>query len=49
MGRIPTRPDVPTNPPGIFDQFQSHKTETASLDPAANERWQKLFNELFKP
>jgi iron(III) transport system substrate-binding protein len=47
-GRIPTRGDVETNPPGIIAQFQAKKTERAALSPAENEAWQKRFNTLFK-
>jgi iron(III) transport system substrate-binding protein len=47
-GRIPTRGDVQTNPPGIFEIFQSKKTVRAALTPAENEQWQKRFNALFK-
>ncbi|HXQ52508.1 MAG TPA: ABC transporter substrate-binding protein [Stellaceae bacterium] len=47
-GRIPTRADVATNPPGIFAAFQAKKTVRAALSPAENEAWQKTFNALFK-
>lgn len=47
-GRIPTRLDVPTNPPGILDQFLAKKTVRAALSPADDAKWQKTFNELFK-
>ena len=47
-GRIPTRLDVATNPPGIFEQFQGRKQVRAALDPAEDAKWQKIFNDLFK-
>jgi iron(III) transport system substrate-binding protein len=47
-GRIPTRLDVPTNPPGIFDQFLGRQQVRAALDPAEDAKWQKTFNDLFK-
>jgi len=47
-GRLPTRADVPTNPPGIFEQFKGHKLVRAALDTAEDAKWQKTFNELFK-
>jgi len=47
-GRIPTRLDVTSNPPGIFEQFSGHKQVRAALDPAQDAQWQKTFNELFK-
>lgn len=47
-GRIPTRADVPSNPPGILEQFQSKQVVRASLSPEEDQKWQKTFNELFK-
>ena len=47
-GRIPTRLDVATNPPGIFEQFQRRKQVRAALDPAEDAKWQKTFNDLLK-
>jgi iron(III) transport system substrate-binding protein len=48
-GRLPTRLDVETNPPGIFNEFKDKKTVRAALSPAEDAQWQKTFNELFKP
>jgi len=47
-GRIPTRLDVETNPPGIFKQFEGRKQVRAALDTEGDAKWQKTFNELFK-
>ena len=47
-GRIPTRLDVETNPPGIFKQFEDRKQVRAALDTEGDAKWQKTFNELFK-
>ena len=47
-GRIPTRGDVETNPPGIFEPSSRRRRPAPRSSPAENERWQKTFNELFK-
>ena len=47
-GRIPTRPDVATNPPGLMDRFKDKKIVRASLTAAEDQRWQKTFNEWFE-
>ena len=46
-GRIPTRPDVATNPPGLMDRFKDKKIVRASLTAEQDQRWQKIFNEWF--
>ena len=46
-GRIPTRPDVATNPPGLMDRFKDKKIVRASLTAEEDQRWQKTFNEWF--
>jgi iron(III) transport system substrate-binding protein len=48
FGRIPTRPDVESNPPGIVAAMNKHKVITTLLTPAEEPKWQKLFNQLFK-
>jgi iron(III) transport system substrate-binding protein len=48
FGRIPTRPDVESNPPGIVAAMNQHKVITTLLTPAEEPKWQKLFNQLFK-
>lgn len=47
-GRIPTRPDVATNPPGLMDRFKDKKLIRASLTAEQDQRWQKIFNEWFE-
>jgi iron(III) transport system substrate-binding protein len=47
-GRIPTRADVETNPPGIVASFAAKHSERVSLSPEEDERWQKTFDALFK-
>jgi len=49
FGRLPTRGDVPSNPPGILDRLHA-KAVVPTLFEAADERkWQQTFNALFKP
>jgi iron(III) transport system substrate-binding protein len=48
FGRIPTRADVESNPPGIVAAMNKHKVITALLTPAEEPKWQRKFNELFK-
>jgi iron(III) transport system substrate-binding protein len=48
FGRIPTRPDVESNPPGIVAAMNKHKVITTLLTPAEEPKWQRLFNQLFK-
>jgi iron(III) transport system substrate-binding protein len=48
FGRIPTRADVDSNPPGIVQAIAKKKVITVSLTPEAEHKWQKRFDELFK-
>ena len=48
FGRIPTRADVESNPPGIVAALNKHKVITVSLSPADEHKWQQKFNDLFK-
>ena len=49
FGRLPTRGDVPSNPPGIIERLHS-KAVVPTLFKAEDERkWQQTFNALFKP
>jgi iron(III) transport system substrate-binding protein len=48
FGRIPTRADVESNPPGIVPALNKHKVITVSLSPQQEHQWQQKFNELFK-
>ena len=49
FGRIPTRPDVTSNPPGIVEMLQKKKIITVLLTPEEEKQWQKTFDGLFKP
>ena len=48
FGRIPTRADVESNPPGIIAAIGKKQVITALLTPQEEGKWQKLFNQLFK-
>ena len=49
FGRLPTRGDVQSNPPGIIERLHA-KAVVPTLFEAADERkWQQTFNALFKP
>ncbi len=48
FGRIPTRSDVESNPPGIVAAINKKKVITTLLTPQEEGKWQRLFNELFK-
>jgi iron(III) transport system substrate-binding protein len=46
-GRIPTRPDVATNPPELAGKLNTMKIAPIVLDTIGQRQWQKTFNELF--
>jgi iron(III) transport system substrate-binding protein len=46
-GRIPTRPDVPTNPPQVGSMLKSMKIAPILFGGADERKWQKTYNELF--
>ena len=48
FGRIPTRADVQSNPPGIVAALSQKKVITVSLSPQDEHKWQQKFNDLFK-
>lgn len=47
FGRIPTRNDVETNPPGVLDKFKGRKIYTVLFTGKEDQVWQKRFKELF--
>jgi iron(III) transport system substrate-binding protein len=47
-GRIPTRTDVETNPPGIHKAFEGKKLVNPHLGDTDDQKWQKAFNQAFK-
>jgi len=46
-GRIPTREDVESNPPGILKALKNHKVVPVTLSSQEENKWQKVFKELF--
>jgi iron(III) transport system substrate-binding protein len=48
FGRIPTRADVESNPPGIVAAINKKKVITVLLSPEDEHKWQQRFNDLFK-
>ena len=49
FGRLPTRPDVKTNPEGVLAPVEKAKIITKLLDANDEKKWLKTFNEIFKP
>ena len=48
-GRLPTRTDVETNPPGVLDSLRQ-KTIVVPMSSAEDQRkMQATFNEIFRP
>ncbi len=48
FGRIPTRADVESNPPGIVAAIGKKKVITVSLTPEDEHKWQKRFDSFFR-
>jgi iron(III) transport system substrate-binding protein len=48
FGRLPTRNDVPTNPPGIVDRITQTKVVATLFDPPEEARLRQTFNALFR-
>lgn len=48
FGRLPTRKDVESNPPGVVEAITKHKQVTALLTPEEDRKWQRTFEQLFK-
>jgi iron(III) transport system substrate-binding protein len=48
FGRIPTRADVDSNPPGIVAAIGKKKVITVSLTPEDEHKWQKRFDGFFR-
>jgi iron(III) transport system substrate-binding protein len=46
-GRMPTRPDVPVNPPGVAEALLGRKIIATIFAGAEQKRWQGLFKEIF--
>ena len=49
FGRLPTRSDVETSPPGILKRLHSKTVVPVVFGTEDERRWQKTFSSLFKP
>jgi iron(III) transport system substrate-binding protein len=47
-GHIPTRTDVATDPPDMLARFAAKQKAPGALQPEADAKWQKIFNDIFK-
>jgi iron(III) transport system substrate-binding protein len=47
-GRLPTRPDVATNPPEVGEMLKQMKIMPVVFNSGDQRKWQKTYNELFK-
>jgi iron(III) transport system substrate-binding protein len=48
FGRLPTRADVPSTPPGIVEQLKTRKVVTVLFNPDEEKKWQRAFDGLFR-
>jgi hypothetical protein len=48
FGRLPTRKDVPSNPPGLTAMLTQKKVITVLMSPNEERKWQRQFDQLFK-
>jgi iron(III) transport system substrate-binding protein len=48
-GRLPTRPDVETNPPGVMDILQQKKIVVTISSAAEQRKMQQIFKDIFRP
>jgi iron(III) transport system substrate-binding protein len=48
-GRMPTRPDVPVNPPHMNDVLKGRKIIATIFAGEEQKKWQGLFKDIFKP
>jgi ABC-type Fe3+ transport system substrate-binding protein len=48
FGRLPTRSDVPSNPPGVVEMLTRKKVITVLMSPDEERKWQRQFDQLFK-
>ena len=47
-GRLPTRTDIETNPPGVIDALQQKKVIVTISSAEQQKKMQATFNELFR-
>jgi iron(III) transport system substrate-binding protein len=48
FGRLPTRKDVASNPPGMVEMLTQKKVVTVLMSPDEERKWQRQFDQLFK-
>jgi iron(III) transport system substrate-binding protein len=48
FGRLPTRADVPTNPPDVLDRINRHKVVNVLFNTEEDRDWSRQFTEIFK-
>ena len=48
FGRLPTRKDVASNPPGMVEMLTQKKVITVLMNPDEERKWQRQFDQLFK-
>jgi iron(III) transport system substrate-binding protein len=48
FGRLPTRKDVASNPPGIVDLLTQKKVITVLMTPDEERKWQRQFDQLLR-
>jgi iron(III) transport system substrate-binding protein len=48
FGRLPTRKDVQSNPPGIVEMLEQKKVLTVLLSPDEDKKWQRQFEQLLR-
>src|SRR5262249_15091423 len=48
FGRLPTRKDVQSNPPGMVEMLTQKKVITVLMAPDEERKWQRQFDQLFK-
>ena len=49
FGRLPTRLDVETNPPGVMKKLHEKKVLPAVFSADEQKKWNTVFNEIFRP
>lgn len=48
FGRLPTRKDVQSNPPGVVEMLTQKKVITVLMSPDEERKWQRQFDQVFK-
>jgi iron(III) transport system substrate-binding protein len=48
FGRLPTRKDVQSNPPGVIEMLMQKKVVTVLMSPDEERKWQRQFDQLFR-